>query len=211
HQSIGMRLSGTASDGRLGIQAIRAHGGITMAQDAHSSKHSGMPRSAVLTGCVDYVLPPEGLALELTRIGQHPIIKPEEELQAFAPQATDLTPILKLLRTATGVDFANYKMNTVNRRILRRMALHKFDRLDEYVTFLQSHPLAVQELYQDLLIKVTSFFRDPPTFAALQKDIFPKLLEKRPSGSVVRVWVPGCATGEEAYSVAMALLEFLDN
>ena len=211
HQAIGMILSGTASDGSLGIQAIRAHGGITMAQDEHSSKHSGMPRSAVLTGCVDYVLPPEGLALELARIGRHPIIKPEEELQEFAPQATDLTPILKLLRTATGVDFANYKMNTVNRRILRRMALHKIDRLDEYVTFLQSNPLAVQDLYQDLLIKVTSFFRDPATFAALQKDIFPKLLEKRPSGSVVRVWVPGCATGEEAYSLAMALLESLDN
>jgi two-component system, chemotaxis family, CheB/CheR fusion protein len=211
HQAIGMILSGTASDGSLGIQAIRAHGGITMAQDEHSSKHSGMPRSAVLTGCVDYVLPPEELARELARIGRHAIIKPEEELQELAPQAADLTPILELLRTSTGVDFAKYKINTVNRRILRRMALHKFDRLDQYATFLQSNPLAVQDLYQDLLIKVTSFFRDPPTFAALQRDIFPKLLEKRPNGSVVRVWVPGCATGEEAYSVAMALLESLDN
>ncbi|MEP6601973.1 MAG: chemotaxis protein CheB, partial [Nitrospirota bacterium] len=211
HQAIGIILSGTASDGSLGIQAIRAHGGITMAQDEHSSKHSGMPHSAVLTGCVDYVLPPEGLARELTRIGRHPIARPDEELQGLVSEATDRTSIFDLLRTASGVDFANYKINTVNRRILRRMAVHKFDRLDEYVTFLQSNPLAIQDLYQDLLIKVTSFFRDPRTFKALQTDIFPKLLEKRPNGSMVRVWVPGCATGEEAYSVAMALLESLDN
>ena len=209
HQAIGVILSGTASDGVLGIQAIKAQGGITMAQDEKSAKHSGMPRNAVLTGCVDYVLPPDAIARELVRIGRHPMIKPAQHVKELAHQETEIIPILKLLRTATGVDFSNYKINTIVRRIQRRLALHKFERLDQYVNHLESNPAALQDLYQDLLIKVTSFFRDPEIFETLKTEIFPKLLEQRPNGAAIRIWVPGCATGEEAYSLAIALFEFL--
>jgi len=223
HCAIGVILSGTASDGALGIQAIKAEGGITMAQDEQSAKHSGMPRSAILTGCVDYVLPPEGIAREIERIGKHPISQWKETQEAktgqegkegtkstgVPQQEHDLAPIFKLLRTSTGVDFSHYKLNTVVRRVLRRMALQKIEHLDDYVRLLNGNPDAVQELYQDLLIKVTSFFRDPGTFETLKTEIFPKLLEDRPDGAPIRVWVPGCATGEEAYSLAIAFLEFL--
>ena len=209
HQAIGVILSGTASDGVLGIQAIKAQGGITMAQDERSAKHSGMPRNAVLTGCVDYVLPPEGIARELIRIGRHPMIKPARHVKELANQETEIIPILKLLRTGTGVDFSNYKINTIMRRIRRRLALHKFEQMDQYINYLESNPTALQELYQDLLIKVTSFFRDPEIFETLKTEIFPKLLEERPNGAAIRMWVPGCATGEEAYSLAIALFEFL--
>ena len=208
HQAIGVILSGTASDGVLGIQAIKAQGGIAMAQDEGSAKHSGMPRNAVLTGCVDYVLPPEGLARELARFGQHPMIKPPQAKE-LAQHETGIAPILALLRTATGVDFSNYKINTIMRRILRRMAIDKIERVDQYAQYLKANPASVQQLYQDLLIKVTSFFRDPDTFEALKTDIFPKLLEQQENGTGIRVWVPGCATGEEAYSLAIALFEFL--
>ena len=155
HCAIGVILSGTASDGALGIQAIKAEGGITMAQDEQSAKHNGMPRSAILTGCVDYVLPPEGIAREIERIGKHPISQWKENQGAKAArqstkestetatgadpsdQEHDLAPIFKLLRASTGVDFTNYKTNTVVRRVLRRMALQKIEHLDDYVRALE--------------------------------------------------------------------------
>ncbi len=136
------------------------------------------------------------------------MIKPPQAKE-LAQHETAIAPILSLLRTTTGVDFSNYKINTIMRRILRRMALHKIERVDQYVQYLEDNPGSVQHLYQDLLIKVTSFFRDPETFEALKTEIFPKILEQQQNGTGIRVWVPGCATGEEAYSLAIALFEFL--
>src|SRR5712691_11412638 len=213
--AIGIILSGTASDGTLGLAAIKAEGGITFAQDDKSAKFDGMPQSAIAAGCVDFVLPPDAIAGELARIRAHPYLatssssRTAELVPDGDPQLKD---ILHLLRTANGVDFSDYKPATVKRRILRRMALHKVGELKGYVQFLQHHPAEVEDLYEDILIKVTSFFRDPDAFEALKAEVFPGILKHRSSPEEpVRIWVPGCATGEETYSQAIVLLEFLEN
>jgi two-component system CheB/CheR fusion protein len=207
-------LSGTASDGTLGLKAIKDEGGITFAQDEKSAKYSGMPSSAIAAGCVDRVLPPEGIARELARISQHPYVmhSPEVQAEPWQPGETDaLHKIFILLRTQTGVDFTDYKHTTIRRRIQRRMLLHTIDRMDQYVRFLQDHADEVDALYQDFLINVTSFFRDPESFRTLKKKVFPSLVKNRAPGQPLRVWVPGCSTGEEAYSIAISLQEFLGN
>src|SRR6266446_1754635 len=213
--AIGIILSGTASDGTLGLAAIKAEGGITFAQDERSAKFDGMPRSAIAAGCVDFVLPPDAIAGELARIRAHPYLatssssRTAELVPDGDPQLKD---ILHLLRTANGVDFSDYKPATVKRRILRRMALHKVGELKEYVQFLRHHPAELEALYEDILIKITSFFRDPDAFEALKTEVFPGILKHRSSPEEpVRIWVPGCATGEETYSQAIVLLEFLEN
>ena len=212
--AIGVILSGTASDGTLGLAAIKAEGGITFAQDERSAKFDGMPQSAIAAGCVDFVLPPDAIAGELARIRAHPYLatssssRTAELVPDGDPQLKD---ILHLLRTANGVDFSDYKPATVKRRILRRMALHKVGELKGYVQFLQHHPAEVEALYEDILIKVTSFFRDPDAFEALKTEVFPSILKHRSPEEPIRVWVPGCSTGEETYSLAIALLEFLGN
>src|SRR6266403_520023 len=212
--AIGIILSGTASDGTLGLAAIKAEGGITFAQDEKSAKFDGMPQNAIAGGCVDFVLPPDAIAVELARIRAHPYLatsstsRTAELVPDGDPQLKD---ILHLLRTANGVDFSDYKPATVKRRILRRMALHKVGELKGYVQFLQHHPPEVEALYEDILIKVTSFFRDPDAFEALKTEVFPSILKHRSPEEPVRVWVPGCSTGEETYSQAIALLEFLGN
>src|SRR5882724_2869365 len=210
--AIGVILSGTASDGTLGLAVIKAEGGITFAQDDKSAKFDGMPQSAIAAGCVDFVLPPDAIAGELARIRAHPYLatssssRTAELVPDGDPQLKD---ILHLLRTANGVDFSDYKPATVKRRILRRMALHKVGELKRYVQFLQHHPAEVEALYEDILIKVTSFFRDPDAFEALKTEVFPSILKHRSPEEPIRVWVPGCSTGEETYSQAIALLEFL--
>jgi two-component system CheB/CheR fusion protein len=209
-KAVGVILSGTASDGTRGLKAIKAEGGFTFAQDEQSAKYDGMPHSAVTSGFVDCVLPPEGIARELARLSRHPYVMPSKEAQAseWASGETDiLNKIFILLRTHTGVDFTDYKHATIRRRIQRRMLLHKIDRMDQYVPFLQQHADEVEALYQDLLINVTGFFRDPDSFRALRKKMFPRLLKKRGPDQSLRVWVPGCSTGEEAYSIAISLLE----
>src|SRR5882724_12071609 len=212
--AIGVILSGTASDGTLGLAVIKAEGGITFAQDDKSAKFDGMPQSAIAAGCVDFVLPPDAIAGELARIRAHPYLASSSSSRTAElvldgdPQLKD---ILHLLRTANGVDFSDYKPATVKRRILRRMALHKVGDLKGYVQFLQHHPAEVEALYEDILIKVTSFFRDPDAFEALKTEVFPSILKHRSPAEPIRVWVPGCATGEEAYSQAIALLESLEN
>src|SRR6266446_6017053 len=213
--AIGVILSGTASDGTLGLAVIKAEGGITFAQDDKSAKFDGMPQSAIAAGCVDFVLPPDAIAGELARIRAHPYLatssssRTAELVPDGDPQLKD---ILHLLRTANGVDFSDYKPATVKRRILRRMALHKVGKLKEYVQFLRRYPAEVEALYEDILIKVTSFFRDPDAFEALKTEVFPGILKHRSSPEEpVRIWVPGCATGEETYSQAIVLLEFLEN
>ncbi len=212
-RAIGVILSGNASDGALGMLAIKAGGGITFAQSPESCKHDSMPRSAVAAGCVDFVLAPVDIGKELGRLGRHPYIQPshpQQEVESAATQA-GLNRILAMLWKHTGVDFAQYKPNTIRRRILRRMALRRADGLDTYVTKLRADSGELQALYEDILINVTEFFRDPETFDALKKTVFPKIMANRRDGDPIRIWVPGCSSGEEVYSIAIALLEFLED
>jgi two-component system CheB/CheR fusion protein len=208
NRAIGVILSGTASDGTLGLKAIKAEGGITFAQDISSAKYDGMPRSAIAAGCVDFILPPKAIASELARIGQH------SYLVTTPPAETDegddeLHKIFSAVQKATGVNFTYYKYSTIKRRIARRMLLHKLEGLKQYVRFLQENRAEPAALCEDILIHVTGFFREPESFQALAEQIFPKILSNKPPGESIRVWVPGCSTGEEAYSVAMVLLECL--
>ena len=211
--AIGVILSGTASDGTLGLTAIKGEGGITFAQDTASAKYDGMPASAIAAECVDFVLPPEGIAAELARIRQHPYVagpyfEPAEEDE----KGTDvyMAQVFRLLRRATKVDFSEYKPPTIGRRIQRRMALHKIEKVSEYVALLHRDRTEVNALYQDLLINVTSFFRNPEAFETLKQIVYPAVLQARnSSSSPIRIWVPGCSTGEETYSHAISLVEFL--
>jgi len=209
---IGIVLSGSASDGTIGIKDIKNEGGLTFAQD-DSAKFTSMPHSAIATGMVDFILSPKEIALELARLSKHPFVTPpigeakknnEDLIENSNP---DLKIILNQLYKTTGVDFSVYKMNTIKRRIIRRMLLYKITTLKEYAKLLTKKNEETDILYQDLLINVTSFFRDTDTHKYLEKNLFPKLLKSKKSGESLRIWVPACATGEEAYSIAMILLE----
>jgi two-component system CheB/CheR fusion protein len=212
-RAIGVILSGTASDGTSGCLAIKAVGGITLAQDEATAKYSSMPRSAVESGSIDFVLPPKAIAEELSRIEKHPYIArvpthPDELLGPASPN--DIHELFTMLRDAKGVDFTHYKQTTLQRRIKRRMVLTQSDALKDYLHFVKRNPKELDELYKDVLIHVTGFFRDPGAFDALRKEVFPLLVkERRPSDWPIRVWIPGCSTGEEAYSMAIALLEYI--
>jgi two-component system CheB/CheR fusion protein len=211
-KAIGVILSGTGSDGAIGLEQIKAEGGITFVQDEKSAKYDGMPRSAISTGYVDFILPPEGIARELARIGTHPYVaRPKTtKVDELIPESEDsLRRIFTLLRVATGADFTNYKPATIKRRILRRMALNKIDKLEDYIKYMKSNAAEVQALYQDVLIKVTGFFRDPQAFQVLKSRVFPSIIRNRSPKEPIRIWVPGCSTGEEAYSIAICLIEFL--
>src|SRR5436309_5190572 len=209
--AIGVILSGTASDGVLGLTAIKAEGGITFAQDEKSARYGSMPHGAVAAGVVDFVLPPEKIAHELARIGRHPYVQWAPTLleDSLPMSETALDRIFLTVRAATGVDFSHYKQTTIKRRIKRRMTVHKLERPEDYLTYIQSHPDEVRALHDDILIKVTGFFREAETFEALKDVTFPAILRRQPPGSPIRIWVPGCSTGEEAYSIGMCLLEFL--
>jgi two-component system CheB/CheR fusion protein len=209
-QAIAVILSGTASDGAQGVKEIKGESGITFAQDEESAKYSGMPLSAIATGCVDFVLPPKEIARELGRIGRHPYLmigKPVDPRQAEPETDEETRKIYVLVRNATGVDFSLYKQTMMRRRILRRMAFHKLERTRDYVRFLQENPAEVVDLYQDFLINVTSFFRDPEAFRALRKRVLPAILKGRHPSAPLRIWVPGCSSGEEVYSIGILLLE----
>ncbi len=206
HKSIGVVLSGTANDGTAGLEEIKAAGGISFAQDA-TAEQTGMPRSAIAAGAVDSVLPPAEIARELERIARHPYVAPGEGDRDATPDPA-FGRVLEVLRTSSGVDFANYKRNTLQRRITRRMVLHKLDGLRDYLRLLQSSPEEVEALYQDVLINVTSFFRNPEAYEALKHEVFPRLTHDRNRHEPLRVWVLGCSSGEEAYSIAMAYTEY---
>ena len=264
-RAIGVVLSGTASDGTLGLEMIKAEGGLTFAQD-ESAKYDSMPRSAIAAGCVDFVMSPAEMAAELTRIASHPYVKnaviepavlaPHAMGDAAAPAmaseaereddqqespdaplasgghgtprtgsrqakqeaaaATSAAPdavqdefrrILLLLRNHCGVDFSLYKSNTIQRRVSRRLVLNKHHTLTEYALFLKGNTKELDALYSDVLISVTSFFRNPEAFDTLKRSVFPKLLSERSRDEPVRVWVLGCSTGQEAYSLAMTFAE----
>ena len=210
--AIGVILSGTGSDGTLGMKAIKAEGGITFAQDEKSAKYPGMPQSAVAAGWVDFVLPPREIAAELEQISRHPYLtraKAPEMLELPPKDADEFRKILFLLRNHSRVDFELYKHTTIKRRVRRRMVVHNINRLRDYVKFLEKNNAELDALFQDILIHVTGFFRDPSTFEALKAKVFPALLAGRKPRTPIRIWVPGCSTGEEVYSVAIVLLEYL--
>lgn len=211
--AVGVVLSGTASDGTLGLRAIKGEGGITFAQDTRSAKYDSMPASAIAAGFVDFVLPPEQIAQELARIRQHPYVAgapPEPPEGEGTRNDACMGQIFQLLRRAMRVDFSEYKPPTMRRRVQRRMMLNKIEKLADYVALLQRDRNEINALYQDLLINVTSFFRNPEAFDALKRIVYPAILKTRTNGSTpIRIWVPGCSTGEEAYSHAISLLEFL--
>ena len=213
--AIGVILSGAATDGMVGMEAIKAEGGITFAQD-DSARYDSMPRSAIAAGCVDFVLSPEHIANELARIAKHPYMAghpPERvapsEGETESAAKNGLKTILLLLRNHFGVDFSLYKSNTILRRIARRMLLTKINRPDAYANFLRGNPKELSALYADMLISVTTFFRNPAAFDVLKEKVFPKLFERR-RDQPLRIWVLGCSSGQEAYSIAMAFVEFAE-
>jgi two-component system CheB/CheR fusion protein len=206
--AVGVILSGTANDGTLGLAAIKESGGITFAQDTESAKYDGMPTSAIAAGVVDYVLPPARIAEELARIPKMSSAG-EALADAFEGKERLMKDIFRLLKTLSKVDFVDYKVATIRRRILRRMHINRITELVEYVKLLQRNPEEVEALYRDVLINVTSFFRNPEVFASLIENVYPKILGGRSTSDPVRVWVPGCSTGEETYSHAISLVEML--
>jgi two-component system CheB/CheR fusion protein len=233
--AIGIVLSGTGADGTAGMEDIKAEGGITFAQDPATAKYDGMPRSAIDAGCVEFVLAPKDMAKELQRIQHHPYVhleKREDEdsspelpvaeesgadpqdlglpsPESPATHTRDFNAVLTQLRKSSGVDFSQYKPNTIHRRALRRMLLLKIDSLREYASYLKEHPEEGEKLFEDVLIPVTSFFRDFEAFEALKSQIYPAIVNDKSSNGTIRMWAPGCSTGEETYSLAMTLLEFL--
>jgi two-component system CheB/CheR fusion protein len=214
-QAIAVVLSGTASDGAAGIRDVKAVGGTTLAQRPETAKYDGMPRAAIATGMVDLVLSPSEIAVELAHLGSHSFARPRSEPLTDAvghpdvASDADLARIFAMLRVATGVDFRLYKLPTILRRLQRRMALHKLTSAAGYVRYLEETPSEIGLLYQDILIHVTRFFREPDSFEALAAQAFPEIVKVRRGETPIRIWVCGCATGEEAYSVAIALLEYL--
>jgi len=210
-RAVGIVLSGTGSDGTQGVRAIKAEGGMVMVQTPASSEFDGMPQNALATGMVDFDLPPAEMAAQLMAYTQHAFGQLPRHTSVTEPLSESaLKKIFVLLRAQTSHDFSQYKPSTIYRRIERRMAVHQIEGIDGYVKYLQQVPLEVQALFNDLLIGVTNFFRDPEAFAALEKIVIPKLFEGKSVGAAVRVWCTGCSTGEEAYSMAILLQEHVE-
>ncbi|PYK03316.1 MAG: chemotaxis protein CheR [Verrucomicrobia bacterium] len=215
-RAIGVVLSGSGSDGTAGLRAIKAAGGLTFAQNEESAKFDAMPRSAIRAGFVDLVLTPREIAREIERISNHPYIRrplsdPEEIEKAAYKQADDLGRIFLSLKKQMGVDFSAYKESTLIRRIQRRMALHRIDKMSQYAQFMRDNKREIEALFDDLLINVTRFFRDEALFRALKKRFLPALLKNKSKDPQpeLRASVPGCASGEEVYSLAICILETL--
>ncbi|MHB1024257.1 MAG: CheR family methyltransferase [Desulfobacteria bacterium] len=204
-------LSGTGTDGSLGLKVVKGEGGMAMAQTLDSAAYDGMPRSAILTGVVDYVLPPAKMPEQLIAYAGRAFKSRPQEVVSSHPSATDfLQKIFLLLRTRTTHDFSLYKRNTVQRRVERRMAVAQIERIEDYVHYLRDTPLEVDTLFRELLIGVTSFFRDPQAFESLREHVIGPHLSDA-SRESMRIWVPGCSTGEEAYSIAILIREHPDH
>ncbi len=203
--AIGIVLSGTGSDGTLGLRAILGAGGISLVQDPATAQYDGMPTSAIQAGFATHVLAPELMPDALQANRRH-----HKETSPAPATIGGMNQIMMLLRSGTGHDFSGYKKSTIGRRIERRMAQHNIEDIELYARYLKTHPAEIQTLFKELLINVTSFFRDPEAFATLKKDILPQILAGKPEDYVIRLWVAGCATGEEAYSMAMVLREVME-
>ena len=224
-KSIAVILSGSNEDGTAGIGAIKAAGGITFAQDLTSAEFPTMPMIAIASGYVDFVLSPAEIAAELVNISKNDhdeaistaitLYEADDQSALVFTETTEsiaaLSIIFELLQRATGADFRHYKKGTIRRRMMRRMGLLDLKKVEDYATYLQAHPSEIEKLYNDLLINVTSFFRDPESFESLRKLVFPIICEHKSLDLPIRIWVAGCATGEEVYSIAISLLEFLDD
>lgn len=216
--AIGVVLSGSGSDGTEGLRAIKAEGGIVMAQEPDSAQFRGMPESAIAGGgAVDFRGTPEMIAGELERLSRHPYVVRKlqsrgegEPQEPVAEQEKSLATIFSFVRQKAGTDFSLYKRTTALRRIERRMALRRIDGLEAYVSALREDPGEARALAQDMLIHVTTFFRDPETFIALKELVFKEFAQREGDGASIRIWVPGCSSGEEVYSLAICLLESLD-
>jgi two-component system, chemotaxis family, CheB/CheR fusion protein len=208
NKAIAVVLSGGDGDGARGLEAIKGAGGITFAQSEASAQFTSMPHTAVATGQVDFILRPEQIAQKIAEIGCHPYIASQDAIESAASQDAIAT-IYNLLLLATGVDFTHYKQTTLKRRIQRRMLLYKLERIEDYAAYLQNTPTEVTALYGDVLIHVTSFFRDSESFDALNSKVFPEIVKNKSPKSPIRIWIAGCSTGEEAYSIAICLLESL--
>ncbi|NTV66375.1 MAG: chemotaxis protein CheB, partial [Chlorobaculum sp.] len=207
--AIGVILSGMGSDGTLGLRAIKEKGGSVFVQDPASSKFDGMPRSAIDEGLADVVAPVEEIPMKIVAYLKHlPILSLASAVAENRSQSS-LEKVVILLRSQTGHDFSLYKKNTVYRRIERRMGIHQIEKITDYVRFLQENPHEIELLFKELLIGVTSFFRDPAAWEVLKNKAIPSILASRPSGGVLRAWVAGCSTGEEAYSLAIVFREVI--
>lgn len=210
-RAVGIILSGTGTDGTLGLRAILGAGGISLVQEPASAKYDGMPVSAIGAGYATHILAPEKMpAMLLTAVRHLAGRTPPEPAVAPPASTSGMNRVLLLLRSATGHDFSLYKKSTIGRRIERRMSQHDIGDMEVYARYLKEHPAEIQVLFKELLINVTSFFRNPEAFNTLRNDILPPLLADKPEGYVFRVWVAGCASGEEAYSIAILLRELMD-
>jgi two-component system CheB/CheR fusion protein len=208
--AIGIVLSGTGHDGALGLKSIKEEGGMAMVQTPESAEYDGMPISAIATGMVDFTLPPEQMPAKLVHYLQYFAGGPAKQTAVPKLEGDEyLAKIFVLLRNATGNDFSYYKPHTILRRLSLRLAVNQIDHLRQYLRYLQQHPQEVQTLFSALLIGVSSFFRDPQAFAALEAKGIPALFQNRSPNQGIRVWVPGCSTGEEAYSIAMLIFEYM--
>jgi two-component system CheB/CheR fusion protein len=205
-RAIGIALSGTGSDGTRGIRSIKEAGGLVMIQDEHSAKFSGMPHSAIATGLADYILPAGEMASALLKFIQHPLLTKRNGTQ-LQPAANTMQKIEELMRARTGVDFSGYKQSTVLRRLERRIGISQVENTEQYLEYLRQTPQEIAAFYKDVLISVTKFFRDREAFNRLREEVIPNIFANAAKDKAIRVWVPGCATGEEAYSVAILMRE----
>ena len=209
--AVGIILSGTASDGTLGIREINSRNGMVMVQEPDTAKYDGMPKSAIDTGVVDFIVPVEKMPETLIQYVRHPFLESLDKIKLKEPPIQDQIPkIFALIRSATGHDFSHYKPSTIARRIERRLAVHQIKALSDYILYLQKNPAEIDVLFKNLLIGVTSFFRDPEAYDLLLKQALPALLNKKAPDTKIRFWVAGCSTGEEAYSLGMILFEVMD-
>jgi two-component system CheB/CheR fusion protein len=213
-RAVGIILSGSGSDGALGLQEIKQSGGITFAQSEESAKFSSMPSSAIATGSVDFIFTPAEIARQLGKLvsTKHWVQGPDSDGALKKVEEEDaFKGVIQLIHKSTGVDFSNYKFGTLSRRILRRMTINRIESLKDYKSFLEKNPAEVKTISQEILIQVTKFFREPVTFELLKTKIFPKLFQDRPDGKPIRIWVPGCSSGEELYSILISLTEYMED
>jgi two-component system, chemotaxis family, CheB/CheR fusion protein len=207
--AVGIILSGMGSDGSVGLRAIKEKNGIVMVQDPGTAKYDSMPHNAIESVLVDIIAPSTELPARLMDYLKHvPVVTADLDIEI--KDKSSLEKIIILLRTYTGNDFSLYKKNTVYRRIERRMGIHKIDKIASYVHFLQENPKEVDILFKELMIGVTSFFRDTIVWKILKESVFPNILTEHKNGSILRAWIPGCSTGEEAYSLAIVFKEALE-
>ncbi|MBN2439600.1 MAG: PAS domain-containing protein, partial [Deltaproteobacteria bacterium] len=209
-KAIGIILSGTATDGTLGVKAIKGESGMVMVQQPDTAKYDGMPKSAIGTGLVDFILPVEKMPEALIRYIQHPFLESTTRFNTSEPIKGQMQKIFALIRSTTGHDFSHYKQSTISRRIECRLTVHQIKTLHDYILLLQKNPAEIDVLFKNLVIGVTSFFRDPEAYDVLAQQALPELFSQKKPDTTLRFWVSGCSTGEEAYSLAMIVSEVMD-